>query len=259
MSPQSGHRRDWEALGSLDPLYAILGVPETRHGGWDLDEFFATGERDIERLLETGRRLGLPRGRHAALELGCGVGRLTRALAPHFERCVGIDISQAMIDRAAAMNAGTANCRWVHNAAGDLRILGNDRFDLVLSHLVLQHVPTKEAILGYVGELARVLAPGGLLAIQLPASMPLRRRVQPRRRLYGALRGVRVPDDLLYRRLGLNPIRMNWVPRSRVLERLASEKVRVLGIEHGWLGDRVTAAGEVNLTYLATRDDSNPR
>lgn len=258
MSAHAGHRRDWEALGALDPLYAILGAGEARHGRWDLDEFFATGERDVARLLTTGRRLGLPRERHASLEFGCGVGRLTRALAPHFDRCVGVDVSQTMIDGAAAMNAEAVNCQWVHNTAGDLSILGDERFDLVLSHLVLQHVPTKDAILGYVGELARVLAPGGLLAIQLPASMPLRRRVQPRRRLYGALRGAGLPDVILYRRLGLNPIRMNWVPRARVLDRLTSDGASVVGVEHGWLGDRITAAGEVNLTYLATRRDAAP-
>ena len=257
MSAETGHRRDWEALGALDPLYAILGAADARHGQWDLDEFFATGERDVARLLETCRLLDLPRERRASLELGCGVGRLTRALAPHFDRCVGVDISQAMIDRAAAMNAEAVNCLWVHNAAADLAILGDERFDLVFSHLVLQHVPTKDAILTYVGELTRVLAPGGLLAIQLPASMPLRRRVQPRRRLYGALRGAGLPDDLLYRRLGLNPIRMNWVPRTQVLSRLDSAGARVVGVEHGWLGDRASAAGEVNLTYLATRGESD--
>ncbi len=254
MTGGSAHRRDWEALGALDPLYAILGADHARHGGWGMREFLATGERDIARLLATSRRLGLPRQRRATLELGCGVGRLTRALAPHFDRCVGIDISQAMIDRARALNTDVTNCEWIHHTAADLAVLGDERFDLVLSHLVLQHIPKKATILGYVGELARVLAPGGLLAMQLPATMPMRRRIQPRRRLYGALRRAGLPDDLLYRRLGLNPIRMNWVPRLQVLDRLATGGARVVDVELGWLGDRAAAAGEVNLTYLATRD-----
>ena len=254
MTRGSAHHRDWEALGALDPLYAILGADHARHGRWDVGEFLATGERDIARLLETGRRLGLPRERRAALELGCGVGRLTRALAPHFDRCVGVDISQAMIDRARMLNADVGNSEWIHNTAADLSTLGDERFDLVVSHLVLQHIPKKETILGYVGELARVLALGGLLAVQLPATMPMRRRIQPRRRLYGALRRVGLRDDLLYRRLDLNPIRMNWVPRTQVLARLATAGANVVDVEFGWLGDRAAAAGEVNLTYLATRD-----
>ena len=254
MTGDSAHRRDWEALGGLDPLYAILSAEDARHGGWDVQEFLATGEHDIARLLETSRRLGLPRERRATLELGCGVGRLTRALAPHFDRCVGVDISQAMIDRARTLNADVAKCEWIHNTAVDLAVLGDRRFDLVFSHLVLQHVPRKETILEYVGALARVVAPGGLLAVQLPATMPIRRRIQPRRRLYGALRRLGLPDDLLYRRLGLNPIRMNWVPRPQVLDRLTANGATIVDIELGWLGDRRSAAGEVNLTYLATRN-----
>ena len=253
MTGGSAHRRDWEALGALDPLYAILSAEDTRHGGWDIREFLATGEHDIARLLETGRRLGLPNERRATLELGCGVGRLTRALAPHFDRCVGIDISHAMIDRASTLNADVANCEWIHNTAGDLTVVGDRRFDLVLSHLVLQHIPRRAAILAYIGELFRVLAPGGLLAVQLPATMPLRRRIQPRRRLYGGLRRLGLPDALLYRRLGLNPIRMNWVPRPQVLTRLSVAGAVVVDVELGWLGDRMSASGEVNLTYLATR------
>ena len=56
MTGDSAHRRDWEALGGLDPLYAILSAEDARHGGWDIQEFLATGEHDIARLLETDRK-----------------------------------------------------------------------------------------------------------------------------------------------------------------------------------------------------------
>lgn len=256
MTGGSRHRRDWEALAELDPLYAILSTAEAKHGGWDTDAFLATGIDDVTRILATAERMGLPARRQATFELGCGVGRLTRALAPHFAHCVGVDISPTMIAKAQEMNSGLDNCEWIVNATDDLRRFDDGSFDLVLSHLVLQHVPTRSAILILLGELGRILAPGGLLIVQLPASMPLRQRLQPRRRLYAALRRIGVSDALLYRRAGLHPIRMNWVPRPQVETQLAGVGAQVLDVELGWLGDRATTGREVNLTYLATRDES---
>ncbi len=256
MTQGSRHQRDWEALAELDPLYAILSTAEAKHGGWDTEAFLATGVDDVARILATAERLGLPARREATFELGCGVGRLTRALAPHFARCVGVDISPTMIATARELNSAVANCEWIVNATDNLRRFDDGSFDLVLSHLVLQHVPTRAAILTLLGELGRILAPGGLLIVQLPASMPLRQRLQPRRRLYATLRRVGVSDTLLYRRAGLNPIRMNWAPRPQVETRLTGAGAHVLDVELGWLGDRATTGREVNLTYLATRHGS---
>lgn len=84
MSEQSQHQRDWEALAALDPLYAILSAAEAKHGGWDTDAFLATGIDDVARILAVADTLGRPAVRGASFELGCGVGRVTRALASHF-------------------------------------------------------------------------------------------------------------------------------------------------------------------------------
>ncbi len=254
MTGGSQHQRDWEALAELDPLYAILSTAEAKHGRWDTDAFLATGVDDVARILAVADTLGRPANRGASFELGCGVGRLTRALAEHFARSVGVDISTAMIAQARELNAGIPNCEWIVNAVDDLRQFDDGSFDLVLTHLVLQHVPTRGVILEFLSELVRILAPGGLLIAQLPASMPLRQRVQPRRRAYAALRRVGVSDAMLYRKLGLHPIRMNWVPRPRVEACLSAAGARVLDVELGWLGDRATTGREINLTYLATRD-----
>lgn len=254
MNDLSRHRADWEALGTLDPLYAILSAGDAKHGGWDEASFFATGEDDVRRLMATCDRIGLPRERGAAFDLGCGVGRLTRALSTRFARCTGVDISNAMISAARELNADRPNCDWIVNTTGNLQAFPNGGFDLVLSHLVLQHLPTREAIAGYLSEMARILAPGGLLVAQVPASMPVRQRLQPRRRAYGALHRAGIPDRILYERMGLNPIRMNWIPRGDALRALARAGAPVVDVELGWLGDNSATGREVNLTYLATRD-----
>lgn len=50
--------------------------------------------------MECAATLGHPRERGVALDFGCGVGRLTRALAAFFDRATGVDISSSMIEEA---------------------------------------------------------------------------------------------------------------------------------------------------------------
>jgi len=249
----AGHRRDWEALGEIDPLYAILSAPDAKHGEWDVEAFLATGAVDAQRILMACDALGLPARGGASFELGCGVERITRALSPSFSRAVGVDISAPMIERAREMNADRPNCEWVVNDAADLRMFPDEAFDLVVSFIVLQHVPDRAVISSYLREMARVLAPGGALVVQMPASMPLRQRIQWRRRAYHGLRAARVTERTLYDRLGLDPIRMNWMPRRDVEAAIRLGGADVITVQDGWLGDGSRVGREENLTYIATR------
>jgi SAM-dependent methyltransferase len=249
----ANHRGDWEALGEIDPLYAILSAPDAKHGAWDEQAFLATGQADADRVMAACAALALPSRFGASFELGCGVGRITRALAGRFDRSVGVDISQSMIDKAAAMNADRPTCEWLVNDVPDLQAFDDGSFDLVLSFIVLQHVPDRTAISSYLREMARILAPGGALVVQLPASMPLRQRVQWRRRAYRALKAIGVPERTLYERLDLDPIRMNWLPRRDVEAAIRLGGATVVSVQDGWLGDGSRVGRESNLTYIATR------
>lgn len=247
------HRRDWEVLGELDPLYAILSAPDAKHGGWDVQAFLATGDADAARIMAACGALGLPARRDACLELGCGVGRITRALSPSFRRSVGVDISAPMIERARQMNVDRPACEWVVNDAPDLAAFPDGAFDLVVSFIVLQHVPERAVISSYLRDMARILAPGGAMVVQMPASMPIRQRVQWRRRAYHGLRAAGVPEKALYDRLGLDPIRMNWMARRDVEAAIRLGGARVVSVQDGWLGDGSRVGRESNLTYIATR------
>ena len=96
----SKSKKHWEDMGDLDPFWSILTEPGTKHGNWDIKKFFETGSDEISCLISAAERLGLPKQREWALDFGCGVGRLTRALAPLFQNVVGIDISKSMLRRA---------------------------------------------------------------------------------------------------------------------------------------------------------------
>jgi len=228
MSRLGRHQRDWDDLATMDPLWAIASTPDRRFGGWDEDAFMASGRRKVEGLMARFDRLGLPERRERALDFGCGVGRLTLPLGEHFAEAVGVDIAPAMIEQARERAAGREGVRYVLNERDDLQTLAGEPYDLVYTGLVLQHQPSRATALRYLGELAGLVGPGGLLVAQLPVGMALRLRLQPGRRVYDALRGLGVSRDVLYKRLRLQPMRMNWVPRAEVERCLATAGLRIV-------------------------------
>ena len=218
-------RVHWEDLGALDPCWAILSQPGTRHGGWDRDKFFATGDEEISEVMNAAQQLGLPRHFHRALDFGCGIGRLTRALASRFQQVVGLDISQSMIDQAIPL--GLTNCSFLVNDSSSLPF-DADQFDFIYTAIVLQHVPSQKLIRHYIAEFVRTLKPEGLLVMQLPSYVPLRRRLQARRRLYAWLRSAGIPERVLYDQLRLHPIPMNFLPEREVIAIVAGAGGKVL-------------------------------
>lgn len=166
-------RRNWNDFGRTDPLWAILTAPEARHGGWDPDEFFRTGQTEIDAVLarvadETGGRL--PARHRRALDFGCGAGRLTQALAKHFDSVVGVDIAPSMIELARDYDRSAGRCTFTLLQGQDLHELEDASFDFVYTAHVLQHMHPRYAR-RYVGEFLRVLEPGGCAFIELPTRL----------------------------------------------------------------------------------------
>jgi SAM-dependent methyltransferase len=155
----------WEAIAHGEDVFnAIFGWPDKPDQ--TVDAFLASGEAEIEgRLREAGERWQLPRWRRHALDFGCGAGRLTQALASHFEHAVGVDVAPGMLETARGLNRKGDRCEFVLNDEPDLRRFPDDSFDMVYSVLVLQHLPS-DLQRRYAAELARVLVPGGLLVFQ---------------------------------------------------------------------------------------------
>jgi SAM-dependent methyltransferase len=225
------HRRDWEALAAEDPLWAVLTDPSRRGGRWDREAFLATGAREVDEVLDRAAALGAPAAFGRALDFGCGAGRLTRALAARFERCVGVDIAEGMVETARRLNADVPNCEFVVNDAPDLRLFDDSTFDLALSSLVLQHLPDRATVDRYVAELVRVTRSDGLVVFQLPHALPQLARLQLSRRLYAALRLARVPDRTILRRTPLTPMRMTAVPEESVRDVVAAAGATVLAVD----------------------------
>jgi SAM-dependent methyltransferase len=165
--------RHWRRLGDRDPLWAVYVAPDTKDGQWQVAAFLQTGRDEVSRVLD-----GLPRapaGQQTALDFGCGVGRLSQALAERFERVIGVDVSAPMLERAAELARDSPvrdRLEFLLNERDDLAVVGSGTVDLVYSSLVLQHLPRSLAA-GYLREFVRVLRPGGLAVVQV-ATAPTR-------------------------------------------------------------------------------------
>lgn len=185
-------RRFWNARAREDAYYFVdtrqpyrQPQPERFWQSEELVDYFLGG-------------LGVTlRATDVVLEIGCGLGRITRALAARAARVLALDVSDEMLRRAAALNPQLANVRWMLGDGVTLSGVGDASVDACVSVVVLQHVP-REVTLGYVSELGRVLRPGGWAALQVsddPAIHRPRPGLAPRlRALLGrAPRGQRHP------------------------------------------------------------------
>jgi 2-polyprenyl-3-methyl-5-hydroxy-6-metoxy-1,4-benzoquinol methylase len=105
-------KKHWNRFGKADPLWAVLTWPDKRGNRWQLDEFFQTGEQEVDSVLNHVRSLGINLRGSRALDFGCGVGRLTQALAKHFKEVCAVDIAPSMIQLAKKYNRHGRKCRF---------------------------------------------------------------------------------------------------------------------------------------------------
>ncbi len=162
------HRQQWEALGRVDPYWAVISEPDGKGGRWDWQAFFESGRHETAGVLGRVAALGLEPARGRALDCGCGVGRLGRALAGEFREVVGVDFSESMLAEARRANAGIAHLRFERNDGRSLAAIADASIDFVYSVIALQHSPA-DAQREVIREFGRVVATGGVAVFQTPS------------------------------------------------------------------------------------------
>ncbi len=130
-------RDNWDEFAKADPLWAILTVPKKEGGKWNVDEFFQTGREEIDELIQYIRSLGISTPHRRALDFGCGIGRVTQALASHFDDVHGVDIAPSMIELANSHNRYVGKCNYHLNYSDRLAMFPDCTFDLVYSNIAL--------------------------------------------------------------------------------------------------------------------------
>lgn len=170
---QSRHMANfWDTRARENAAYFIKCDMSSGASTTDFTAFFASGEEGVHRRLQEINYQ--PKGSDRLLEIGCGLGRMTRAFARSFGTVYGIDISPEMISQA---QAHLTDCPNVHLSVGngmDLAEFADASLDFVFSTLVFQHIPDPAITFSYIREIGRVLVPGGQAYFQVNTLSNLR-------------------------------------------------------------------------------------
>jgi len=171
-------RADWNRRAAEDANYYVAFGRRQQSD----EEFFATAAATVQQLLPELKRFT---GRDAALEIGCGPGRLMRPLSRYFKEIHGVDVSEEMIRLARERLAHTPNAFPQLGSGSDLAVFPDGKFDFVYSYAVFQHIPSRDVVFDYLREAFRVLKPGGFARCQLNG-------LPPHARQYDTWNGVRI-------------------------------------------------------------------
>jgi SAM-dependent methyltransferase len=213
----------WDKAAEANPYWYVSSYGPYK-ADRDLDAFFASGHtiwRDIKQIAGYA-----PASDHSVVEIGCGVGRLTRAIAPEVGRCVCLDISERML--TLARGANLSNVEFQKAEGFTLPGIRDKSVDLALAYCVFQHLPSHDALRSYLDEMCRVVKPRGLVAFTLP----------PRNWTTYLLPALRI-RAYLREHFGGGPVgiyRKEWVgirPAASTVARLSAIPLRRTAIDNG--------------------------
>jgi SAM-dependent methyltransferase len=227
--------RFWNDRAHEDPFFFVDNRLD--YGSPDLERFWAGGEQDLATILEAiGTRI---EPGDEVVEIGCGVGRLTRPLAARGRSVRAVDVSERMIELAREHNPELRNVDWIVGDGTTLAGIADASADVCFSHVVLQHIPDPAISLGYVREMGRVLRPGGWAAFQFSNAPSVHRRPGLLGRLrHGRHRALRDP---------------RWRGSC-----LSLDDVRAAAAGGGLAVDRVVGEGRQHCVALAAKQVSRP-
>ncbi len=165
-------RADWDARARENARYYVNTATED----WNDEAFYASGELTVAEEILTDMT-NICQGRDPkqmrVLEIGCGVGRVTRALANLFGEVHAVDVSGEMVERARKALTSFPHAHVYQNNGMDLSVIPGGDYDFAFSTIVFQHIPSRDVIENYVREVSRLLRPGALFKFQVQGDVTL--------------------------------------------------------------------------------------
>jgi ubiquinone/menaquinone biosynthesis C-methylase UbiE len=148
---RSDYKHTWDHISAADDL-AMIGVAGTS----ETESFFNSGEVTADTLREVLRI----QKDDVVLEIGCGVGRIGKALAPQCRKWIGCDISSQMLRHAATNLNQLDNVELFELLACALEPIPSASIDKAYCSAVFMHLDEWDRF-QYVQESFRILRPGG--------------------------------------------------------------------------------------------------
>jgi len=231
----AGMRDYWDARARENAVWYV--DTSTDYDSPDLQRFLADGRQIVATAL--GESKAQPTGHGLAVEIGSGVGRVCLALRDHFDRVIGVDISSEMVERARRL-VDDDHIEFLVGDGTTLQPLEDGCADFVTSFTVFQHLPRRELIGQYLGEAARILRPGGVLAVQWNSDAhPARYRIRMFwRRVLGRLRLAHRDDRRLAPQFVGTPAPVAYVRGVLETSGLRIESVSGEGTLFAWIWAR---------------------
>jgi SAM-dependent methyltransferase len=159
-------RQEWDGRARENARHYVA----TGRTEWNDQEYYDSGRLNVfyEILTDLGNVCqGKSAKEMTVLEIGCGSGRITRALSEVFGQVYAVDISGEMIRHATEALRDRPNAHVFQNSGSDLEVLGDIRADFAFSYIVFQHIPSRDVIYSYMRAVHRLLRPGGLFKFQV--------------------------------------------------------------------------------------------
>jgi SAM-dependent methyltransferase len=156
----------WNKRAEEDAFFYV----ESAFWDGDIDKFFALGEERADLLLKpVFEATQINPSTTRLLEIGCGVGRFSRAFARTFKTVIAIDVSEQMIAKASELSPQSKHPGLTFQATDgtSMSFISSEAIDLVFSYEVFQHMPSAEIILSNLKEVGRVLSPTGYACIHI--------------------------------------------------------------------------------------------
>ncbi|MGH2955328.1 MAG: class I SAM-dependent methyltransferase [Solirubrobacterales bacterium] len=218
-------KRYWDARADEDPFYFVDN--RLAYGDPDVEAFWRGGDELLERIL--GMLEVEIEADDEIVDIGCGVGRMTRVLAARGASVRAIDVSERMLELAREHNANLDGVEWLLGDGHSLKPIADASADVCHSHVVFQHIPDPEVTLGYVREIGRVLRAGGWAAFQVSNAPTVHRRSAGLARLRGLLASLvgRAPRGQSHPAWRGSAVDLDEV--RRVAEEAGMEVERVVG------------------------------
>ena len=152
---RSEYKKVWSALSTTHDQAKLHVIGVTDEGA-----LRATGEETVKFLQET---VGI-RKDDVVLEIGCGIGRVGKLVAPLCRKWIGCDVASNMLSLAAERLKDLPNVELKEISGYDLKGVGDASADLVYSTVVFMHLESWDRY-NYVLEGFRVLRPGGRIYV----------------------------------------------------------------------------------------------